>query len=103
MRDKKNRKWLLVYGFFFAAAGIFLFERFNEGTLVLTSHPEKARVFLNDKDYGTTPLRVSLKNGEYRLVVTSEGYGSAEQVVAIESRQTTSLDIALPERKADKP
>ena len=103
MRDKKNRKWLLVYGFFFAAAGIFLFERFNEGTMVLTSHPEKARVFLNDKDYGTTPLRASLKKGEYRLVVRSQGYGPAEQVIAVESRQTTSLAVALTKQKPDKP
>lgn len=46
-----------------------------ERTVKITSTPPGARVFLNDQDVGTTPLKVSfLWYGDYDLMLRKEGY-----------------------------
>lgn len=46
-----------------------------ERTLKITSEPQGARVFLNDKEVGVTPLKVSfLWYGDYDIILRKEGY-----------------------------
>ena len=46
-----------------------------ERTVKITSTPPGARVFLNDQDVGTTPLKVSfLWYGDYDIMLRKEGY-----------------------------
>lgn len=46
-----------------------------ERTVKITSNPPGARVFLNDQDVGTTPVKVSfLWYGDYDIMLRKEGY-----------------------------
>lgn len=92
---KRNNKSLLVYAFFMVALGIYFIGEAREGKLVVTSRPSGARVYLNKKDYGKTPVDVSVKRGEYQIEVVLAGYENVSRKILIEAGKTASLDLDL--------
>jgi serine/threonine-protein kinase len=67
------------------------------GRILVRSTPAGARVAVDGKDYGRTPVAVrELTNGAHRVRVTHEGYIAAERRVTITaSRPSQSLTIPL--------
>lgn len=92
---------LLVYAFFIIAVVVYFFDQSREGKLIVSSSPSGARVYLDNKDYGKTPLETIVKRGEYGIKVISEGCFPLEQRIVIEAGKTTSLNLQL-KRTGDK-
>ncbi len=71
-------------------------RRLGTGQLYVTSQPEDANVFLNDRYAGQTPLIVeNLRIGEYIVRVELSGYELWERQVQINDNRTTFLSAYL--------
>jgi hypothetical protein len=67
----------------------------NVGRLTITSQPAGARVLVDGKAAGETPLTIdALKPGRH-VVALSSSEGSAKRTVRIEAGQTLTLDVPL--------
>ncbi len=67
----------------------------NVGTLVLTTQPAGARVFLDGKDVGESPLTLKdVAPGKHSLTLATSA-GSVKKVVRIEAGKTTTLEIPI--------
>lgn len=91
---------LLVYAFFIIAVVVYFFDQSREGKLSVSSLPSAARVYIDNKAYGKTPLDIALKRGEYGIRIISEGYVPVEQRIVVEAGKTTALELQL--RKTGK-
>jgi hypothetical protein len=66
--------------------------------LNVSSDPQEAQVFLNDRELGLTPLTRSLSPGSYRLRILKEGYRTEEVSVLLDKDLDQSFAmIALAE------
>lgn len=66
------------------------------GTLVVLSEPAEARVKVDDREVGATPLTVPrLSVGVHKVVVTKPGYQAWAGEVEIKANQTSQLFIRL--------
>ncbi|HCZ06996.1 MAG TPA: hypothetical protein DHV12_07705 [Thermotogae bacterium] len=65
------------------------------GTLEIYSNPLGAKVFLNGKYYGDTPLTVQINEGEYELVLIKEGYRAYVTQIEVDAniRQVVSVNL----------
>ncbi len=72
-------------------------EKEQEGSVLeIVTEPEAARVFLNEKDYGRTPLLLKDMNpGIYRLSIRKAGYHVYEQWIEIKKDAKLALTITL--------
>ena len=73
------------------------------GSLLVRSTPLGARVFVDGREYGRTPVTVgNLARGGHRVRVTRDGYATDERQVTITSAQRAhSITVRLsPERPA---
>ena len=99
-----EKKIIIIAGLIAALAGPLLFSKFNRGQLNITTAPPGAAVFINDEDSGKTPTEIKLKQGQYELRITNDGYRTVKQIIKIRTRKRTSLDLALePMKKDDQP
>ncbi len=65
------------------------------GTLVVTSEPTGAKVQINGKKAGTTPVEGKVNSGTYKVVVEFEGYQRQEKEVRVKTEQRTEVAIQL--------
>jgi tetratricopeptide (TPR) repeat protein len=66
------------------------------GQLSIDSTPSNAKIFLNDKPKGTTPLTLDeLSPGTYQLKLTKEGYQDWQQEITIIANQVTRVSTNL--------
>jgi len=65
------------------------------GTLKVSSNPERAKVYVNGRYLGDTPIYVNLSPGEYNLSLKDPGYTTCSTVVEIRPRETTNVDLKL--------
>lgn len=69
----------------------------ESGRLLVRSTPEGARVYVDGRERGRTPLAVrDLEHGTHRVRVTSEGYVTIDRRVVVTARRPSqSLEVAL--------
>ena len=66
------------------------------GTLSLTSSPLGAKVTIDGKDYGKTPVNVNdLMLGSHKVILSSDGYQQESRSFIIQENQTTALNVIL--------
>jgi hypothetical protein len=92
---KRPNKSLLIYVFFMVAVAIFFFDQTREGKLTVTSRPSGARVYVDKKDYGKTPLNAAANRGEHHIEVVFPGYATVSRTIMVEAGKTASLDLDL--------
>jgi hypothetical protein len=63
--------------------------------LLVFAQPAGAAVRVDGKDLGPAPVSVELRPGPHRVVVTHEGYASAERDVLISPDHSLDLDLNL--------
>ena len=67
----------------------------SRGRLKVTSEPAGARVVVDGKPIGTTPLDYSLPLGDHRIVIESPGRHTAARSVSIRKGKTATVEVAL--------
>ena len=80
-------------------------ESRNEGRIVVRTTPAGARVALNGRDAGVTPVTLrALPYGTHTLTLTREGYNSEERRVTVSSSQPSpSLVVGLLRERRTPP
>jgi len=62
--------------------------RLIKGILSIRSAPEGARVIINNKDIGTTPLQTDINGGKFEIALSLDGYQAITNTVEITSQKT---------------
>ena len=93
---KKNKKFLIVSIFMFAAALPAVFSQttvINAGTVVFVPSPEGCRIMLNGEDKGDTPvLLTGLESGENEIFISSgDKYAAVTVLVDNKKKIITTL------------
>ena len=65
------------------------------GTLVLTTKPARAKVYLEGVYFGMSPLNVEVEVGLHHVEVRHEGYKTATEKVSIRKDDKTELELVL--------
>jgi len=80
-----------------AKAGAKAGAAFTAGRVLVRSTPSGARVFMDGKDRGQTPVTIrELGEGEHRLRIVRDGYAAAERRVTLSaSKPSQSLSVPL--------
>jgi hypothetical protein len=65
------------------------------GTLVLTTNPSRAKVYLEGVYFGMSPLHVEVEAGIHSVDVKLEGYKPASEKVSIRKDDKTELELVL--------
>jgi hypothetical protein len=80
------------------------------GTLELASTPDGAKVFVDGKWLGQTPLRQELFAGTHSIDLEREGYQTATRRLTVEAGQGASVSLTMsraplpsPARRAERP
>jgi hypothetical protein len=76
-------------------------ENISEGNLEIRSEPHRARIFIDGRELGETPLRIDLSRGSYRVAAEKELHYRAEEWIDIRNpEELTELRIRLAEKSA---
>jgi hypothetical protein len=67
----------------------------SNGTLVLSSLPSRAKVYLDGVYFGLTPLRVETGVGIREVKIMLEGYRTASEKVSVRKGDSTELELKL--------
>jgi formylglycine-generating enzyme required for sulfatase activity len=67
----------------------------RKGKLTVFSEPRDARVLLDGKDLGSTPVSLEVEAGPYTLRLTKEGYKAYEETLTLPADKETRTRIAL--------
>ncbi len=67
----------------------------DTGHLALTSNPPGARISIDGKPSGTTPLEIDLPAGDHHLALDRDGKPSEARLVTIRIGETASIDMSL--------
>ncbi|MDI6861528.1 MAG: PEGA domain-containing protein [Caldisericia bacterium] len=70
----------------------------KEKVVKIDSNPQNAKVFIDNKDVGLTPLDIKLKFGKYFLKIIKSGYLEYNEVIEI-NEGTNTINITLQEEK----
>jgi hypothetical protein len=65
------------------------------GTLVLSTKPAKAKVYLEGVYFGVTPLRAEVEAGIHSVSVKLNGYKTVAEKVSVRKNETTELEMLL--------
>lgn len=66
------------------------------GKLDVVSTPFDATIFIDNKNYGTSPITIKdLLIGTYNLKVQKEGFKEVQQKIEIKENETTKIDLKL--------
>ncbi|OGQ57930.1 MAG: hypothetical protein A3J24_07660 [Deltaproteobacteria bacterium RIFCSPLOWO2_02_FULL_53_8] len=65
------------------------------GRLVITSVPNRSKVYLNNVYYGLTPLNIDIEPGVYELRVSSKSYKDAQEKVSVRAGQLTEAEMEM--------
>lgn len=72
------------------------------GTLKLASNIVGAKVIIDGKEVGVTPLEIELPKGKHSIEVSYKGYNKATQGIIIEPRKENELFISLTKLEAQR-
>lgn len=76
-------------------SGESLFFRSGQKSLILLSKPEKVKVFLNNEEKGSTPLKLDLEEGQATLLLKKGGYISREITLNIVNDYLLTTNVFL--------
>ncbi len=66
------------------------------GTLVVHSNPEGARVLLDGRDYGLTPVTIDpIQPGSHSVRISADGTSDVLQAVVVDSGKSVTVDAVL--------
>ena len=65
------------------------------GSLVITTRPTRARVYLGDVYFGLSPLQLQLDPAIHSLRVELDGFKTSTQKVSVRDGETTELELTL--------
>jgi len=65
------------------------------GTLVLTTNPSRAKVYLEGVYFGMSPLHVEVEVGVHNLDVKLDGYKTASEKISVRKDDKTELELVL--------
>ena len=72
-----------------------------DGFIMISTQPESAKILVNGKYVGYSPMRVSLPpKGSHVIRLAKEGYRTIEEKVMVKSGETEELNFALQTEKA---
>ena len=69
------------------------------GTLIVKSKPDGANVFMGGMSLGKTPLRSSLKEGEYSLRISKEDFEEEKRILVVKAGEKTELFVKMRKLK----
>lgn len=67
----------------------------NTGTLVLTSTPSRAKIYVDEVYFGMTPMRVDLEAGLHTITAKLAGRANESEKVSVRPSVTTELEMTL--------
>lgn len=67
----------------------------SNGTLVLTTKPSRAKVYLDDVYFGLTPLHAEVQAGIHAITIKADKYKNASEKISIRPGETTELEMVL--------
>ncbi len=67
----------------------------STGTIVLTSTPSRAKIYVDEVYFGMTPLRVDLDAGLHTITAKLAGRKTESEKIAVRSAVTTELEMTL--------
>lgn len=92
---RQFRQFVILGGIIFCLfIGLILFFYFSKGTLEISTFPPDASIQIADQTY-QTPVKLKLRAGSYKTVVSKDQYESVEQTVEISQLKTTQVTITL--------
>jgi hypothetical protein len=74
---------------------------YNKGSLIVKSDPTPARLYLDGRYIGSTPVKLNADDGKYELSLVKEGHVRVSRVVRISKGTTTIMKINMDEQRAD--
>ncbi len=75
----------------------------KNGTLEVTSTPDKAKVYINNDYKGDTPLTLKLNIGTYNLKITKSGYQDYTDTIKIEENKILKISPKLSKLSTTPP
>ena len=66
-----------------------------KGTLELHSVPANAKVYIDDNQYGATPVKLTLSEGSYRISLRLDGHETAWVTANVQGEQSERKEVAL--------
>ncbi len=72
------------------------------GRLKIYSFPENASVFIQNNDYGRTPVEVRLNEGNYLVEIKKKGYRPFQKNVNVSSRQVSYINANLDKKQVHR-
>jgi len=73
-------------------------EGYNSYSLTVRSNVEGAEVFINGSYRGTTPIRLRVSRGTYRIIVKAQGYYDYSETVRIQGSRNVYAELVSPNR-----
>lgn len=70
-------------------------EAAGTGRLVISSAPERAKVYIDEVYYGLTPLTLDIRPGIHDVSVGQKGFRDSKERVSVRSGETTELEAVL--------
>ncbi len=67
----------------------------STGTVILSSSPSRAKIYVDDVYFGMTPLQLDLDAGVHSITAKLAGRKTASEKVAVRHAVTTELEITL--------
>ena len=74
----------------------------GKGTLLVSSNPFKANVYLDGKQVGKTPVEIETKLGKHQVEIKMKGYLSISKEVIVEPGKVNQLEFQLQDVKQFK-
>jgi len=65
------------------------------GELQVRSEPEEARIYIDGKKIGTTPLNLHIPEGQYSLVIKKRGYADYTRTLEVKSPLKIKIDAIM--------
>ncbi len=78
-------------------AKVFITLKRGQGTLVISSQPKGAQLWINDKKYLPAPLSKKLPAGSYKITAALEGYVKQEKTVVVKHGEKTQVALTMKE------
>lgn len=73
------------------------------GTAIISSFPQEATIWIDGREFGATPMTISLAEGAHEVTIGKEGYESQIQKVQIEYGKQTPVQVTLRAAYAPSP
>ncbi|MBF0318293.1 MAG: PEGA domain-containing protein [Nitrospirae bacterium] len=73
---------------------------YNKGSLIIKSDPTPAKLYLDGKFMGVTPVKLNAHDGKYELSLVKEGHAPVSRMVTISKGTTTIMKIHMDEKRA---